>query len=276
MQISGIYIKNRHITSFLKVTGDSNDIHFKKYAAKNKGFSDVVAPGMFTGPSVLYNVLADPELPDISLFRNFKFKWMHPVYRKDTLHTDVSQKQDCIDLKITNQNGIEVMNISCREKPKEVYVPQNAGKEYVKEITLKDIYNFLRITGPPQQKSIQNIIFSMLPSGVLARAGYFKQETMPDLLISALVPPSLLIWSGGNGLHMMQEINIHNPALPNQKIRAETYFEKGKKTEKGMVYAGSYVCKSDETVLQSGRVMCFTENELGIENFINKTKSSDC
>ena len=242
MRINNILIRGKTINTFLELTGDKNKAHYEDKYAQDLGrqygtkFERRLAPGMFTGPLVLYKALSRPNMPDVNTFRHFKFLWANPVYPDDKLYAQVFGNEDELELKVFNQSNTAVMKVQCRRNADKIEIPRGEGREFSKTITKKDTGEFADI--------------------VRSNASGLK---IPALYVGSFVPPSLLLWSGGKGLHIMQECNIHSmpELIRDMDISATTYFKK----KNGNKYTGRHVCRAQNgKILQTGKIVAYTKD----------------
>jgi acyl dehydratase len=84
------------IREYAWAVGETNDVHFERYAAQARGFKNVVAPPMFCvvysaramGPAIL-----DPELAinlALMVHGSQEFEWGEPVVAGDVITTQVT------------------------------------------------------------------------------------------------------------------------------------------------------------------------------------------
>jgi acyl dehydratase len=84
------------IREYAWAVGETNEVHFERYAAQSRGFRNVVAPPMFCvvysaramGPAIL-----DPELGinlALMVHGSQEFEWEEPVVAGDVITTQVT------------------------------------------------------------------------------------------------------------------------------------------------------------------------------------------
>ncbi|MEM4336526.1 MAG: MaoC family dehydratase [Candidatus Woesearchaeota archaeon] len=234
-----------NINYFLKLTGDNNKIHYEDKYAQEEGFEKKIAPGMFTAALVLCNIHNHLVLEN---YNCIKIKWKKPVYPEENLIAFSFVDEDSIEIRVIKECKTEAINIFCYNKESTPKIPFTDYKEYNKIVGKEEIENFSHIiNGNPKKEYSKN-----------------NKNFISDIFISCLVPPSLLMWSAGKGLHVLQEINIHEKANiqnKSKKITVKTYYQG---SEKGNFHKGVYVCSSENKVLQTGKVICYLENKINL------------
>ena len=87
--VTDFWVTEEKILQFAELVGDFAPVHFDSEFARNKGFDDTIAHGLFTASfisGVLGNSLPGPE----SVINELTLKYHRPLYKGQTIQVRVS------------------------------------------------------------------------------------------------------------------------------------------------------------------------------------------